>query len=305
MSKLFWVFSLAVIVFVAYLLMRQRNGEGQKPIFSLQQYSEKLNDINTVLKNIKCKPSEESINKFELAIKAIQEAVAKLIINTIEQPTPKSYADYKNAEQNVLQTLDALKKDTSLLPCINKICFQGALDQNNVCVCPVEYPVPIVLPGDDNIYCYSDNCGNYPHSKFVHNFDKSKDLKDPSGNKCVCDDGYMNDSSDPFCYNVNLTSQIEKYTTDLNSIPLPKGEGINSYYGKYNDFFVMNGSFPMKGSAIIDAKNIKQCIDEANKAGRTAMIYEGNVCVMGDAPEDLVISPKENCQCAYKVTYKQ
>lgn len=258
-----------------------------KPKNSLEPFISSLTKYASSL-SIQCKP-----DNFDQIASNINDIISKadtlIQSDSFDSVQLKTYQDIKKKVSDLLNSIKPLP--------ICKIdkCIQGTYDSGiNMCVCQDEkYPVPIII--NKNVYCYSDNCSNYPYSSFQPN-----ESPDSSLNKCICSDGYIKDSLLPFCHNKQASQTLETYINDLTKTSFPAG--ISGAIGKYKDFQIVEGVMGIKNAQIGEtARTLTQCIDLAKNAGKRQVIFDGVHCVYGDFSGDETVTDRANCQSALQM----
>ena len=263
-----------VILTGIFLSLRSKPKSVETFISTLTIYASTLSD------NIQCKPVE-----YDKIVSDTNDIMSKA--KEIIDVDPIQLKAYLDIEKKVSDLL-ANAKDKPV--CKIDKCVQGTYHpESNNCICEDEkYPVPIIV--NKKVYCYSDNCSNYPNSSFQPN-----ESSDSSLNKCVCADGYIKDASTPFCYNKQNSEILETYIKNLNNTTIPAG--ISDTVGKYKDFQILEGSMNINNTQPGNARTLTQCIDLAKNAGKKQVVFDGVHCYYGDFANETVTA-KEKCQSA-------
>jgi len=258
-----------------------------KPKLSLEPFISTLTKYAaTLVDNILCKPVEYdkiASDTNDIIIKA--DSMIETNKDNFDPIQIKAYDDIKKKVSDLLTNA----KDKPV--CKIDKCVQGTYHpESNNCICEDEkYPVPIIV--NKKVYCYSDNCSNYPNSTFQPN-----ESSDSSLNKCVCADGYTKDANTPFCYNKQASETLETYIKDLTNTTIPSG--ISDAVGKYKDFQIVEGSMDISNTQPGNARTLVQCIELAKSAGKKQVVFDGVHCYYGDYSGKETITPKEKCQAA-------
>lgn len=276
---------IAIITILVITFSKSKNSSK-----SLESFISLLKKYTSSL-STQCKP-----NNFDQIVSTINDIINKAdaLVKSANDNygiDPVEIKAYKDIKQKISDLITSMN---SLNPCNIDKCIQGTYDSDtDMCVCQDEnYPVPIIV--NRNLYCYSDNCSNYPNSSF-----QPSDTTDSSKNNCVCSAGYIKDKSLPFCYNQAETDTLNGYMSSLSDTTFPTG--ISGAIGKYKDFTIVEGVMGINNNTmgeISTTNTLKTCIDTAKTAGKTQVIFDGVRCNYGDFVNK-TITDKVNCQSAF------
>ena len=136
-----------VILTGIFLSLRSKTKSLETFISTLTKYASTLSD------NIQCKPVE-----YDKIVSDTNDIMSKA--KEIIDVDPIQLKAYLDIEKKVSDLL-ANAKDKPV--CKIDKCVQGTYHpESNNCICEDEkYPVPIIV--NKKVYCYSDNCSNYPN----------------------------------------------------------------------------------------------------------------------------------------------
>ena len=168
------------------------------------------NKIKSDVNNLKSHPpcQDDNSNYLISDINQLKGKATELINNTNDPPSPSSVDYFNNIMNDANQTIQKIQS----LP--NCFCPQGTYGADGSCVCPPEYPYPLLGSDGKTVYCSNVLCKNINHGKFVPDSGS-----DPSKNQCVCDDGYAHDEnkypSDPQCYSLPFSNTLKTWADNI------------------------------------------------------------------------------------------
>ena len=168
------------------------------------------NKIKSDINNLKGHPPCQDDNSKYLISDIIQlkGKAIELINNTNDPPSPSSIDYFNNIMNDATQVI---QKVSQLPQCY---CPQGTYGADGSCICPSEYPYPLLGDDGKTVYCSNVLCKNINHGKFVPDMGS-----DPSKNQCLCDTGYSHDDnkypSDPNCYSLPFSNSLKTWADNI------------------------------------------------------------------------------------------
>jgi hypothetical protein len=232
--------------------------------------------MNSMTDHPPCQDSDS--NKIINDINDLKQKGNDLLNNIDNPPSPSA----KDAFNKAIKIADDMIQKILLLPtCDIFFCPQGTYINGKGCICPTQYPFPIL--GDDNktTYCYNMSCYDTKNGKFI-----PSNSSDPSKNSCICNNGYSHDLSRPsdgYCYNNSNTQQLNTFTNQINndinllqpylSIPSPSPKLENGKKCNNDSNCQSNSCIGTNSSDTVCMPNYPSC-DNNNQCDN--FIYGGN-----------------------------
>jgi len=183
MGKFVVIIPIIIFIFfiVILLLFKNKNATFEKNE-KIESFTKELFTIIDNLKNSKC--ITKDIFNMNNTIKNNNIEAERIFIELASNSSSPSIIEkYKYTYKKYINIYSTLKDCT-------EYCFQGDISTGN-CICPKEFPFPIQQ--NNKVYCYEEDCTKIPNSTFIPSL-----TKDPSQNKCICNDGYVKDANNKF-----------------------------------------------------------------------------------------------------------
>lgn len=184
MNKPFMIFIFSILILtVLYKIFKKVTFQNEK-YKKIETFTKELFTIIDNLKNSKCiTPLLSNANNIIKNNNIECEKIFLELTSSGNASSPSIIAKYKETYKIYIDSFSNLKDCT-------EYCFQGDISTGN-CICPKEFPFPI--QENNKVYCYEEDCTKIPNSTFIPSLSK-----DPSQNKCICNDGYVKDATNKF-----------------------------------------------------------------------------------------------------------